>query len=154
MQAQKCMENPVVITQRRLVFRRRNQLEVQAFIYKITSDSMAIIDTTEPLKEHRWEVAKLVIDELTTGTTRKQVVLLVKLIEPPCTERYARWCERSGNHSDFPPTRSLHDRCVFFQYHKQESELIKFKMSTDWHKIARYNSSKYLEMIRNAKNLL
>jgi len=23
-------------------------------------------------------------------------VLLVKLIEPPCTERYARWCERSG----------------------------------------------------------
>jgi hypothetical protein len=22
-------------------------------------------------------------------------VLLVKLIEPPCTERYARWCERS-----------------------------------------------------------
>ena len=31
---------------------------------------------------------------------------LVKLIEPPCTERYARWCERSGNHSDFPPTRS------------------------------------------------
>ena len=33
-------------------------------------------------------------------------MLLVKLIEPPCTERYARWCERSGNHSDFPPTRS------------------------------------------------
>ena len=32
---------------------------------------------------------------------------LVKLIEPPCTERYARWCERSGNHSDFPPTRLL-----------------------------------------------
>ena len=27
------------------------------------------------------------------------------VIEPPCTERYARWCERSGNHSDFPPTR-------------------------------------------------
>ena len=22
-------------------------------------------------------------------------VSLVKLIEPPCTERYARWCERS-----------------------------------------------------------
>lgn len=22
-------------------------------------------------------------------------MLLVKLIEPPCTERYARWCERS-----------------------------------------------------------
>ena len=32
-------------------------------------------------------------------------MLLVKLTEPPCTERYARWCERSGNHSDFPPTR-------------------------------------------------
>ena len=27
-------------------------------------------------------------------TTPKRV-LLVKLIEPPCTERYARWCERS-----------------------------------------------------------
>ena len=24
-------------------------------------------------------------------------VLLVKLIELPCTERYARWCERSAN---------------------------------------------------------
>jgi len=41
-------------------------------------------------------------------------VLLVKLIEPPCTERYARWCERSGNHSDFPPTRS-------FSYVKEEA---------------------------------
>ena len=27
---------------------------------------------------------------------------LVKLIEPPCTERYARWCERSGNLFKFP----------------------------------------------------
>nr|DAG25090.1 MAG TPA: hypothetical protein [Caudoviricetes sp.] len=38
------------------------------------------------------------------------------MIEPPCTERYARWCERSGNHSDFPPTRlrifrRYHDNC-------------------------------------------
>ena len=29
-------------------------------------------------------------------------MLLVKLIEPPCTERYARWCERSGNLVKFP----------------------------------------------------
>ena len=30
-------------------------------------------------------------------------MLLVKLIEPPCTEPYARWCERSGKFiSDFP----------------------------------------------------
>ena len=29
-------------------------------------------------------------------------MLLVKLIEPPCTERYARWCERSGNLFKFP----------------------------------------------------
>ena len=28
-------------------------------------------------------------------TTTPQGVSLVKLIEPPCTERYARWCERS-----------------------------------------------------------
>ena len=28
-------------------------------------------------------------------------VLLVKLIEPPCTERYARWCERSGKFIKF-----------------------------------------------------
>ena len=28
-------------------------------------------------------------------TTMPQGVLHVKLIEPPCTERYARWCERS-----------------------------------------------------------
>jgi len=35
-------------------------------------------------------------------------MLLVKLIEPPCTERYARWCERSGIHSESPPTR-FHD---------------------------------------------
>ena len=31
---------------------------------------------------------------LYTSTILKGV-LLVKLIEPPCTERYARWCERS-----------------------------------------------------------
>ena len=24
------------------------------------------------------------------------------MIEPPCTERYARWCERSGNLFKFP----------------------------------------------------
>ena len=29
-------------------------------------------------------------------------MLLVKLTEPPCTERYARWCERSGNLVKFP----------------------------------------------------
>ena len=29
-------------------------------------------------------------------------MLLVKLVEPPCTERYARWCERSGNLFKFP----------------------------------------------------
>ena len=29
-------------------------------------------------------------------------MLLVKLVEPPCTERYARWCERSGNLVKFP----------------------------------------------------
>ncbi|WP_249290201.1 hypothetical protein, partial [Bianquea renquensis] len=28
-------------------------------------------------------------------TTTPQGALPVKLIEPPCTERYARWCERS-----------------------------------------------------------
>ena len=28
-------------------------------------------------------------------TTTPKGGLLVKLIEPPCTERYARWCERS-----------------------------------------------------------
>ena len=28
-------------------------------------------------------------------TTTLQGVSHVKLIEPPCTERYARWCERS-----------------------------------------------------------
>ena len=34
-------------------------------------------------------------------TTTPQGVSLVKLIEPPCTERYARWCERTGKHQ-FP----------------------------------------------------
>ena len=29
-------------------------------------------------------------------------MLLVKLVEPPCTERYARWCDRSGNLFKFP----------------------------------------------------
>ena len=28
-------------------------------------------------------------------TTTPKGGVLVKLIEPPCTERYARWCERS-----------------------------------------------------------
>ena len=34
-------------------------------------------------------------------------MLLVKLIEPPCTERYARWCERSEflKLREIPPTR-------------------------------------------------
>jgi len=34
-------------------------------------------------------------------------VLHVKLIEPPCTERYARWCERSKipHQEEFSPTR-------------------------------------------------
>ena len=34
-------------------------------------------------------------------------MLLVKLIEPPCTERYARWCERSKipHQEEFSPTR-------------------------------------------------
>ena len=30
-------------------------------------------------------------------TTIPRGLLNVKLIEPPCTERYARWCERSAN---------------------------------------------------------
>ena len=30
-------------------------------------------------------------------TTIPRSLLNVKLIEPPCTERYARWCERSAN---------------------------------------------------------
>ena len=36
-------------------------------------------------------------------------VLHVKLIEPPCTERYARWCERSKipHQEEFSPTRLL-----------------------------------------------
>ena len=29
-------------------------------------------------------------------TTIPRGLLNVKLIEPPCTERYARWCERSA----------------------------------------------------------
>ena len=29
----------------------------------------------------------------------------IDIVEPPCTERYARWCERSGDHSNPPPTR-------------------------------------------------
>ena len=38
-------------------------------------------------------------------------MLLVKLIEPPCTERYARWCERSEflKLREIPPTRSRYD---------------------------------------------
>ena len=34
-------------------------------------------------------------------------MLLVKLIEPPCTEPYARWCERSkiSQLEKFSPTR-------------------------------------------------
>jgi len=42
-------------------------------------------------------------------TTTPRGVLLVKLIEPPCTERYARWCERSEipQSEEFPPTRLL-----------------------------------------------
>ena len=30
----------------------------------------------------------------------------VKTREPPCTERYARWCERSAGHGP-PPTQSV-----------------------------------------------
>ena len=38
---------------------------------------------------------------------RRRTKLNVKLIEPPCTERYARWCERSeiSRYEKFPPTR-------------------------------------------------
>lgn len=32
-------------------------------------------------------------------------MLPVKLIEPPCTERYARWCERSRIYLKSLPTR-------------------------------------------------
>ena len=38
-------------------------------------------------------------------------VLLVKLVESPCTERYARWCERSGNLFKFP-SYSIHARVL------------------------------------------
>ena len=40
-------------------------------------------------------------------TTTPKGVSLVKLIEPPCTGRYARWCERSEipRFEEFPPTR-------------------------------------------------
>ena len=40
-------------------------------------------------------------------TTTPQGVSLVKLIEPPCTEQYARWCERSEipQSEVFPPTQ-------------------------------------------------
>ena len=39
-------------------------------------------------------------------------MLLVKLIEPPCTERYARWCERSKipHQEEFSPTRFLKEK--------------------------------------------
>ena len=43
-------------------------------------------------------------------------VSLVKLIEPPCTERYARWCERSGNHSDFLLLDYNRKICIFLLY--------------------------------------
>ena len=40
-------------------------------------------------------------------TTIPRGLLNVKLIEPPCTERYARWCERSKipHQEEFSPTR-------------------------------------------------
>jgi len=37
----------------------------------------------------------LSLDSYPWRTTMSKGVSLVKLIEPPCTERYARWCERS-----------------------------------------------------------
>ena len=41
-------------------------------------------------------------------------MLLVKLIEPPCTERYARWCERSGIYKS-PPTRFFLTKTYIFK---------------------------------------
>ena len=42
-------------------------------------------------------------------------MLHVKLIEPPCTERYARWCERSKipHQEEFSPIRLL----LYNRYH-------------------------------------
>ena len=38
-------------------------------------------------------------------------MLLVKLVEPPCTERYARWCERSAVYWP-PPTRLYGEQVI------------------------------------------
>ena len=35
-------------------------------------------------------------------------MLLVKLIEPPLAEPHERWCERSGDWLNLPPTRFVH----------------------------------------------
>ena len=45
-------------------------------------------------------------------------MLHVKLIEPPCTERYARWCERSKipHQEEFSPTRFLEMCYVLSSY--------------------------------------
>ena len=49
-------------------------------------------------------------------------VSYVKLIEPPCTERYARWCERSGNLLNFPPTRLPNIKLRKEEAHGKKSE--------------------------------
>ena len=37
-------------------------------------------------------------------------MLLVKLIEPPLAEPHERWCERSGDWLNLPPTRLHSDQ--------------------------------------------
>lgn len=58
------------------------------------------------------------------GTTLK-AVLLVKLIEPLCTEPYARWCKRLGKFIQFPfllecQAKGLFPKASFFVVRKTE----------------------------------
>ena len=55
-------------------------------------------------------------------------MLLVKLIEPPCTERYARWCERTeiSQLEKFPPTRLFEERLRLCSDYEANSEKIAF----------------------------
>jgi len=50
-----------------------------------------VVKSSEEERKERMDTSSLMEQILSTP----KGVLLVKLIEPPCTEWYARWCERS-----------------------------------------------------------
>ena len=69
-----------------------NQLTDAIGYYNYIMTDGMILSEEDKKRRNRLLKSDLSSCEITTP----KGVLLVKLIEPPCTGRYARWCERSG----------------------------------------------------------